>query len=265
MFEFSDETRAPEGGILHLPAVDPHEVEEVGEQLLKMAHDLPRVTVTVPDRYVGSVQAASPHAEAFALAVPLLESLLDDDPDTVPGALLAQLIFMSQFPALPEAIALQVAFGRFVGEQNVRRLARLVTRARRRGLSVDEYVVRLGAADAVPSDTLTRLFRGEARRAPDATRIRCGIALLRRTASLAPPPSRSHLLCAIGWLHWARGQRAIAAAYLAEASRLEPGHILAYGLRAHITSSQGPAWLAVTAGREAGKDRNLSRGGCGAP
>jgi hypothetical protein len=43
-------------------------------------------------------------------------------------------------------------------------------------------------------------------------------------------------------LQWALGRRAIAASYLAEALRIEPGNVLAAALQTHIMSVT-PKWL----------------------
>lgn len=214
---------------LHLPAVDRLDALEVVGHVIRLidgdAHD----------------SAAPSHAEAFVMIVPFIEALLDDDPDDVSLALVAQLVVITTLPGLPEAIALQIAFGRRIGEQHTLKIGRLMARARQRGLSVDEYVARLGPA-AAERDTLLRLFHGEARRRPDANRMQRGIALLRRTAALVPAHERPAVLCVIAWLHWARGHRAIAMAYLAEAARIEPQHILAYGL-SWLVTTKTPVWL----------------------
>lgn len=86
------------------------------------------------------------------------------------------------------------------------------------------------------------IFRGESRRRPDEKRIQQGIAFLRTTCALTPEAGRVPLLCAIAWLHWARGQRAVAMSYLAEARRVESTHVLAHGLSAFFTGGM-PEWV----------------------
>ena len=135
---------------------------------------------------------------------------------------------------------------------------RLMAQARQRQLSVDEYVAQLLAAGRVPRDTLVRLFHGEARRTPDEDRTRRGIALLRRAVALVPAPTRPGLLCTLGWLQWARGKRVVAAAYLAEAARIQPDNILACGLGI-VVATKVPMWLTA---RQSGYDAlPLRRGG----
>lgn len=228
---------------LHLPVVDPGVQDEVLEELLVMLDELPGYRLDVATEHVDEARLidASPHEQAFELSIPLLESCLNQEPADLDSRLLAQLAFMAQFPALPEQLALQVAFGRRVAEEHAYEVVRLVSRASRRGLTVDEYVAHLAATDSVPSTRTTRLFRGGARRVPDPRRIMQGIALLRYAAAAAPESIRPPLLCAIAWLLWARGKRAHALAYLSEASRIEPEHILAYGLTWLVTNDL-PLW-----------------------
>lgn len=181
--------------------------------------------------------------EAFDLLVPFVETLLDGDPDEVPLSLLAQLVGMARMPAIPEPIALQIAFGRRIGEQHARKIARLVAQARQRALTVDEHIEHLRRTGAVPHDTLVRLFLGDARRRPDTARIRAGVAVLRRAVSLLPPPVRPDLLCILGWLSWADGDAETAMDYVETASAIAPGHVLAYGLGAIIGTGKVPAWV----------------------
>lgn len=231
-------------GTLHLPSADDASIDAVIDHLQGMCEALPEFSVRVSMRHALAVdlEHVPIHGEAFVMMVPLLETCLDDDADDVDLPLIAQFAFMSMVPAMPESVALQIAFGRSVGEEQVREFARLFARARQRGLSIDEYVGELVARDAVPRGKLVRLLHGETRRKPDAERIQQGIALLRRIASLVPSTVRPPLLCAIAWLYWARGKRAIAMAYLAEAARIEPEHILARGL-SWLVTTKTPAWL----------------------
>lgn len=107
---------------------------------------------------------------------------------------------------------------------------------------MDEHVARLVADDDIPNDRVYRLFRGEEAQVPDAARVRRGIVVLRQSAALVPEPFRASMLCGLAWLQWARGKRAIAMAYLSEATRIEPDHILAYGLAAQFDARM-PVWL----------------------
>lgn len=233
--------------IIRLPRVRPEEVEEVYSELERMGADLPRFDVILSGRearraHTELMKGSGPisHAEVLALVVPIVESLFDDEVSEYGVRFHVQLMMMCAYPSIPEALALQTAFGRSVGEEQLTKIVRLSDRAHRRGMSVDECVERLRSQDAVPHD---RLFLGESVRAPSDRRLRRAVALLRRTAALSPGPSGTPVLCAIAWMLWARGRRAIALAYLAEALRLEPDSILARGLTLHFREHT-PAWIA---------------------
>ncbi|WP_374977958.1 hypothetical protein ACEYYH_09640 [Microbacterium trichothecenolyticum] len=194
------------------------------------------------------------HGEAFILIVPLIEACLESV-DLAP-ALAAQLAFLSMFPSVPETIAMQVGFGRSIGEEQIRDIARLFSRAARRGVTVDDYVAELDVAGELPRGKLVRLFHGETRRIPDPDRMTRGVALLRSVLALVPDTARPPLLCAIAWLQWARGKRAVAMAYVAEAQRIDATHILAYGLSWLITTKT-PRWTMSSPSRDDGQTGNV--------
>jgi hypothetical protein len=228
--------------LIHLPIADSRERDAVWEHMEKMAEALPMVEVTVSARAVSELPKRwSSQREMFILVEALTETLLDSEVEDVSPELAAQLGFFTGLAMIPETMALQIAFGRKVAEEQSRTLARIAEQAQRRGLSVDEYVVALRAANAVPHDELVRLFHGETGRAPSAHRLRHGITLLRRVAGMLPVAARPSVLCVIAWLMWARERRPIAMAYLAEASRIEPEHLLAFGLSA-VLDEKKPAW-----------------------
>lgn len=244
MREPIESTATVTDGILHLPRADQAVREQVVLHLLERIDELSDFPDMTSDDESSAMdlRGAVDHGEAWGLIVPLLEACLEDAPDDVTPQLVAELALLTALPALPETIAVQIAFGRGAGDEQIREMARLFSRARHRGLTVDEYVAELVEADAVPRGKLVRLFHGETSRVPDPERMQRGIALLRRTASLVPPQLRPPLLCVIAWLHWARGKRAHAMAYLAEAQRIEPEHILAFGLNWLVTTKR-PRWI----------------------
>lgn len=204
----------------------------------QMLHAMADLTAAVGD----SRPAAPTHSETFEMIVPFVESLIEQDAADVDLPALALLAFTSLYPGVPELVALQAAFGARAAQQDVDRLARFRAQARQRGLTVDEYVQQLVSAGAVPIDPVVRLFRGDAKRRPDEARISRGVALLRRTLSLLPEPVRPHLLCSLAWLHWARGEQEAALSYLAQATKVERDHVLAFGLALHF-ARVSPAWL----------------------
>ncbi|MEV4776517.1 hypothetical protein [Microbacterium sp. LWH12-1.2] len=238
---------------IHLPPVDPEERDKVWEHLMVVRDGLPEVTIVMSsneawraldDLESNGGSGALTHAETLGLIVPVVESLFDDDVRELGLEFHAQLILMCAFPSIPESLALQVAFGRKIGEEQFRKIARFAVRAHNRGITVDEYVEDLRVADAIPHDRPVRLFRGESRRVPSCVRMQRAIALLRRTSALAPEPFRPPLLCVIAWLQWAQGRRAVAIAYLEEALRIEPASILAYGLNVTF-AARLPEWMGL--------------------
>lgn len=253
MQPFADPSGTP---IVRLPAADDDAQRAVLDELLAMLDALPELRVTYSARFASAAARLDvpTHGAALALSLPLVETGLDCDPNEVSTALLAQLVFYSVWPALPEQLALQVAFGWDLAEMHVRDLARIMARAARRGLTVDDYVADLVTTGAVPDTLGARCFRGETPCPPDSWRVARGIRLFRRAAAHAPEESRPSMLCAVAWLFWAMGKRPNALAHLAEASRIEPTHVLVHGLTAHFTSNQ-PAWLGSGVGHRGSPTR----------
>jgi hypothetical protein len=229
--------------LIRLPAIDTREREEVWEQMQKMADVLPLVEIKVTARTVSEIPKRWPsQREIFILVEALTETLLDGEAEGIAPMLAAQLGVLIGLPMIPETVAMQIGFGRKIAEEQSRKMACIAERAEQRGLSVDSYVAELQMRRAVPMDKIVRLFHGESDRAPSAHRVRHGIALLRRVAGMLPVAARPSVLCVIAWLLWANGQRPTAMAYLAEASRIEPEHLLAFGLSAMFVEKY-PAWV----------------------
>ena len=233
---------------IHLPALDDDFVDEVLDELVSMRETLPEISVEVPARHASTVPAQAADSE-FHLLVALVESVLDEEVDDPTPRTYAQLAIIALLPGVPEALALQVAFGRKVGVQHVRKMTLLRTAARVRGLTMDEYVAELVALGRIPQDRLVQLFLGRSQRSPKGGRMKRGSEVLRRVASSVPEGFRPPILCAVAWLHWAAGRRAIALAYLDESSRIDPGHILAHGLAA-VAAERMPDWCVDKPGAE---------------
>ena len=234
--------------LVRLPEVTLAEILDTRLELDRIVDALPRFSVllsTAEAKRHGAGRAGGSgemtHAEVRGLIVPMTETLLDDTA-TVGAAFHAQLMIMFEFPTIPESLVLQTAFGRRVGEQQQVKLVRLGDRAQRRGLSIDEYVDELRCRGAVEQDHLVRKFLGRISHRPDESRLETAISILQRTAALAPEDLRPPVLCAIAWMLWARGRGVPALTYLAEALRIEPGHVLACGLMVHFGSTE-PKWI----------------------
>ncbi|MGO2746532.1 hypothetical protein [Microbacterium sp.] len=239
--------------LIQLPIVEPDEMDEAWDEFERIQAALPEFSVALSKNEANRAheklsKGTGPvgHAEALWLIVPIVESLFDDEVASIGIPFHVQLMMMCEYPSIPEALVVQVAFGRKAGEEHSRKIARLADRAQRRGLTIDEYVQHLHDTGTVPRDRLMRLFLGETRRPPSDERLRRAVEVLRRTAALSPEPLRGPVLSAIAWMQWARGRRAVSLAYLEEALRVEPRSILAGGLRMHFLQ-RTPAWLTAEA------------------
>lgn len=228
--------------LIHLPRADTHELDEVWNEIEKIGDSLPSVNVQISARAAFETPKRWPiQREMFILVEALTETLLDREAGSISPALAAQLGVLADVPMIPETMAMQIAFGRKMAEEQSRKMAGIVEKAQKRGLSVDEYVAEPHAANAIPNDKM-HIFHGDTRWAPSAHRLQHGAALLRRVAGMLPVGFRPSLLCVISWLMWASGRRPIAMAYLAEATRIRPEHLLASEMSATF-SDKSPAWL----------------------
>lgn len=192
--------------------------------------------------------------DPFDPYVDFVELLLDDGLDetdriehadelrATDAMLLAGLVEISLLPGVPEHIMMQIAFGERTGRRNARQTARILARARQRGMSADDYIIGAAARGELDNEALRALFHGETKRRPDDERVRRGIAVILRATAHVDAVDRPALLCIVAWLHWISGRRATALSYVSEAQRIEPAHLLAYGLRGLI-STKTPQWL----------------------
>ncbi|WP_110590460.1 hypothetical protein [Microbacterium suaedae] len=226
--------------LVHLPPVTDAESGEVVARLNDILDALANLADETDE--VDAVVSIG-HVESLGLIVPFFESLLEGSFDDISLAAYAQLIHMVEYPAIPDLIVVQAAFGRRAGEETIRDLERTCARARQKNRSVDGYIDDLAETERLASNRTARKFGGEVRRLPDDERTRLAIRILRRATSLAPPELRTHLLCAIGWLQWARGRRPVALTYLAEAQRTGSGCPLPVAMTA-LVSSRRPRWCA---------------------
>lgn len=238
-----DPNQAPVGGSVHLPRVDDETTDVVLDALEAMCVALPNISIRMSARH-GSAMVlldVPSHGEALTISIGLLETCLDEDPRGPDPEMLAQLLFLSIWPALPEQMAMQIAFGWDAAESHAHDLVPVVRRAVRGRRAVEELFAGMAVADAVPGTRAGRCFRGQADDKPDPARVACGIALFRQVAAHAPEGLRPSLLCVIAWLLWANGKRPHALAYLAEAGRIQPDHALTRSLSGRCSTAL-PNW-----------------------
>lgn len=238
-----DPNDAPRCGSVHLPRVDDGATDAVRGEFEAMCVALPSITVMLSARHVGAVVLLDVprHGEALTGSMGLLETCLDQDPRRPDPEMLAQLLFLSVWPALPEHMAMQIAFGWDAAESHVHDLVPVVRRAARSRRPVEERFAGMAVADAVPHTRAGRCFGGQAGVEPEAARVARGITLFRQVAAHAPDGLRPSLLCVIAWLLWANGKRSHALAYLAESGRIQPDHAITRSLVGRCSAAL-PNW-----------------------
>ncbi|WP_405216590.1 DUF4192 family protein [Agrococcus sp. Ld7] len=240
-----DLKQAPDGGRVHLPRVDDATTNAVLDEFEAMRDALPKLSIRTSARYGSAVVLLDVprHGEALTISMGLVETCLDEDPRRPDPEMLAQLLFLSLWPALPEQMAMQIAFGWDAATSHVHDLVPVVRHAARSRRPAEELFAGMAVADAVPGTPAGCCFRGHADEKPDRARVGRGIALFREVAAHAPVAFRPSLLCVVAWLLWANGKRPHALAYLAEAGRVQPDHALTRSL-SDLCSTALPKWCA---------------------
>lgn len=105
-------------GVLHLPPVDDDDGEEAFDHIIWMCEGLPAAPTY--DREDAPSEALD-HMHALESVVSFIESLLEDDQGAVAPVRSARLALMCMYPSITEAVVVQVAFGRAIGEENSRK------------------------------------------------------------------------------------------------------------------------------------------------
>lgn len=228
---------------VRLPDCDDGDRQAVLDSLDAMRDALPEFHGTCSDRFAVLLDGVDIplHGEALALSIPLLETALDREPNEVPPAELAQLVFFSLFPAVPEQFALQIAFGWSIAHEHVQDCAPQLEAEGIGPMSAEGYLAGLDPWADVFDTRAGRRFRGESLREPSRERVERGIAVFRRAAANAPEGLRPPLLCVVAWLFWAIGKRPHGLAHLAGVSRDDLAAGLAHGLREHLVAHE-PLW-----------------------
>lgn len=157
----------------------------------------------------------------------------------------AWLLHLASRPVMRDAMMLQIAFGRTVGE-----------------LAHDASIAVAGADDGCASaaldeehglrgpttgaehdlDVLARLIIGSSMLRPEPARVERGLTALREAIAHAPARDRPGALCIAAWLAWALGRGSVAGAFLDAALEIDPDHTMANLLDEHIGSGALPEW-----------------------
>ncbi|MET4159679.1 hypothetical protein ABIC29_003282 [Agromyces sp. PvR057] len=159
---------------------------------------------------------------------------------------LAWLLHLASRPALRDAMMLQIAFGRMVGE-----LAHDVSSGgacgNAGGVATEDHTARADGEpdDGALDDVLARLIVGRSMLRPDPGRVERGLSVLREAIAHAPEALRPGPLCIAAWLAWSLGRGSVAGAFLDAALSIDPGHTMAQLLEGHIGSGALPEWVFV--------------------
>ncbi|WP_353827430.1 DUF4192 domain-containing protein [Agromyces sp. SYSU T0242] len=192
--------------------------EREGDAMLaESAAHLVRVPAPDPSRAramaeaLGAVdEAADPHELAERISSGVGEPAVDE---------LARFLLLAEHPPIRDALMLQVAFGRGVGESAL---------AASGGGALDE-----GLAD---------LLLGRTSIGPDVDRVRACLASIVPAIGDAPQGRRSGALCIAGWLAWTLGRGSAAGELVTLALDETPGHTMAGLLQRFLGTGALPAW-----------------------
>lgn len=185
---------------------------------------MPALSAALPDADP-AVLAALGSVKALPDAVEHVEQCLSVEPSAHDLAVLAAL---AQAPYLRDAMMVQIAFGRIVGEALVRDSQEYHVLQDESGLSMDEVVLReIEEGRLEFHDELTGLLLGVGRIRPDTDRVQSACNWLAVTTASVPEPLRPPLLCMLGWLHWTRGLGTIAGAHIDSALDIDPDYGMA--------------------------------------
>lgn len=175
--------------------------------------------------------------------IELVETLLAAErPPQASG--IARLVHLASLAAYRDAIVLQIGFGATVGELALEGSLAANDRAARAQLPLDDLVraeFAAGAADEV-DELVGRMFLGETKLRPDASRVRRGIRLVEFAIALCPPAERPGLHCIAAWLHWSLGVASRAGKHLDLALEIDRRHPMAGLLAGYFGSGMLPEW-----------------------
>lgn len=230
---------------IHLPDVGVFARRETAAEVAALREQLLDLGVLVPcisEACVGDGEHYCGGAQVVAFAAEVLEETLSSDPESIDPALAAEFGLLALTAGTAEMMVAQIAFGESAGRLEALHIARLAAQAQQRGMSIDEYVAERARRGDIVLAPVARSLRGDTRRPPDGDRVGRGIAVLRRLAALLPATMASTCLAMIGWLHWSRGKRALALAYLRAAQILGPSGLTVHGFT-WIVATRTPKWL----------------------
>lgn len=165
--------------------------------------------------------------------VALVETLLEESAREPSALRLAWFVHLADHPVVRDAMMLQFAFGRSIGEAA---LDEGGSHADSHG-DGDER----GPDDDL-DDLLSRLLIGRSTVRPDVDRVERAIEMLRLAIPNAPRELRVGPLCIGAWLAWSLGRGSVAGVLLDRAREIVPEHTMAMLLTSFIGSGALPDW-----------------------
>jgi hypothetical protein len=162
--------------------------------------------------------------------------------DALDDADRAMLLLFAESPPVRDQFAVQVAFGRAVGQSVM--IDNLLYNARRQatGRSMDELVADDLAAGERPFVDAGSLLLGRTATRPDVARVTSGIRLFHDAIAVAPDDLRPSALCVLAWLHWSLGRGSAAGYLIDRALDLDPDHGMAAILATIFDAGMIPEW-----------------------
>lgn len=147
---------------------------------------------------------------------------------------LAWLLHLAGRAPFRDAMMLQIAFGRMLGELALDVPDAVIEPADGPDPDVD------GEHPGI--DVIARLIMGHSMLRPDAARVERGIDELRAAVAHAPEAARPGPLCMAAWLAWSLGRGSVAGGLLDAALAIDPAHSMANLLNGYIGTGALPEW-----------------------
>lgn len=210
--------------------------QEAGAELavpdLKLAAEIAELldALADPER----VEAVLERLGEDADPVTLVEALVDRPVAGHPPLRLAWFVHLADHPSVRDAMMLQFAFGRLIGE------AALVDAETSLEVPGDDVDVR-GSDDGL-DELLGRLLVGQSSLRPDTARVERALELFRAMIPNVPAALRAGPLCIAAWLAWSLGRGSVAGALLEQARAVAPGHTMTSLLSSFVGSGALPEW-----------------------
>ncbi len=164
--------------------------------------------------------------------VALVEALLDESAREPSALRLAWFVHLADHPVVRDAMMLQFAFGRSIGEAALEE----------GGTDADSHGDGDERSDDDLDEVLSRLLIGRSTVRPDIGRVERALEMLRLAIPNAPHGLRAGPLCIGAWLAWSLGRGSVAGVLLDRAREVAPEHTMTMLLTSFIGGGALPDW-----------------------